>query len=371
MKKQKAKTKLKDKENTLAEELNKVPIQNEEQGLPDSFYDNLPDPYELIEEVTAKVHKRWEADAQYREQIKEAQAKLFDEWEAGEVVPKDYNLKVPADSLESRVGYSSLIRQLQNSYTRMIAHFRSEEGGALAPEQAREQAFHRALDTGEAKELFQKIMSYSYHDIFLSDLYELNLYAPRVAERLWEKIKQEGRKEFESGHLAANNMFPVDYMKQAWNIARYLRVRESFAEEWQPKGGIEIAMIDTLAQAYFQWQYWLEQTIKRSETREREEHPDYQEWKRARGQSREKSWTDGFWLRPYVSEQQAIDHAMQAADRWNRIFMRTLRQLRDLRRYSPVTINNPSQVNIATDGGQQINVKNEKEESERIKQITS
>jgi hypothetical protein len=36
--------------------------------------------------------------------------------------------------------------------------------------------------------------------------------------------------------------------------------------------------------------------------------------------------------------------------------LRTLRQLRDLRRYSmPVTINNPAQVNIAADGGQQVN----------------
>ena len=46
----------------------------------------------------------------------------------------------------------------------------------------------------------------------------------------------------------------------------------------------------------------------------------------------------------------------QTADRWHRIYMRTLRNLRDLRRYSvPVTINNPQQVNIAAEGGQQIN----------------
>ena len=37
--------------------------------------------------------------------------------------------------------------------------------------------------------------------------------------------------------------------------------------------------------------------------------------------------------------------------------MRTLRTLRDLRRYSvPVTINNPRQVNIAADGGRQVNI---------------
>jgi hypothetical protein len=38
----------------------------------------------------------------------------------------------------------------------------------------------------------------------------------------------------------------------------------------------------------------------------------------------------------------------------SRFALRILRQMRDLRRYSvPVTINNPKQVNIAADGGQQ------------------
>jgi hypothetical protein len=42
--------------------------------------------------------------------------------------------------------------------------------------------------------------------------------------------------------------------------------------------------------------------------------------------------------------------------------MRTLRTLRDLRRYSvPVTINNPRQVNIAADGGQQVNISEQNE----------
>jgi hypothetical protein len=58
------------------------------------------------------------------------------------------------------------------------------------------------------------------------------------------------------------------------------------------------------------------------------------------------------------------------ADRFNRIFMRTLRQLRDLRRYSPVTIYNPNQVNIATDGGQQVNVSKAEEEKDKTKKIT-
>jgi hypothetical protein len=45
------------------------------------------------------------------------------------------------------------------------------------------------------------------------------------------------------------------------------------------------------------------------------------------------------------------------ADRFNRMFLRVLRQMRDLRRYSsPVVIQNAEQVNVAADGGQQVNV---------------
>ena len=47
----------------------------------------------------------------------------------------------------------------------------------------------------------------------------------------------------------------------------------------------------------------------------------------------------------------------QMADRWQRMYFRAIRSLRDWRRYTPkVTINNQNQVNIANDGGQQINV---------------
>ena len=148
-------------------------------------------------------------------------------------------------------------------------------------------------------------------------------------------------------------------MKQVWNIARYLGVRESFIDDWQPNGGIEVALIDMMAQTYFQWQFWLEQTVKRSETKERVENHEYSKWiAQRKAEYKINGWSEGEWSRPYVSEQQALEHAVQMADRFNRIFMRTLRQLRDLRRYSPVTINNPNQVNIAADGGQQVNVNN-------------
>ena len=286
---------------------------------------------------------------------------LFEAWEDADVVGDDYEVDIPIDSMESRIGYTSLFRQMHQAYVRRAAYYRSAAGGSLSPEEARARAFHACTSKEEAKKEFSTLMRLPVEDLNFVDLMELQGFAPRVAEHLWEKTKLEGRKEFYSGHLGANISFPVGYMKQVWNIARYLGVRDSFIDDWQPNGGIEMSLIDMLTQSYFQWQYWLEQTVKRSVTRERETHPEYSRWMAKREKEmRADGWTDGYWLRPTVSEQQALEHSVQMADRWNRIYMRTLRQLRDLRRYAPVTINNPTQVNIAADGGQQVNVAEEK-----------
>ena len=306
---------------------------------------------------TAKTAITKSSTQTMKESNKDDYDSLFERWDEQEFTPQDFMVDVPVNSLESKVGYSSLLRQMHQAYIRSVAFYKSSEGGLLSTEEARAKAFHDCDNQKEAKERFCHLARTPMENLSFGALDELHDLAPRVAERLWETVKKEGRKEFTSGHLAANANFPVGFMKQFWNIARYLGVRESFIEDWQPKGGIEIALIDMLAQTYFQWQYWLEQTVKRSETRPREEHPEYSRWMANRKKEhRAEGWTTGSWDRPYLTEQQAIEHAVQLADRFNRIFMRTLRQLRDFRRYSPVTINNPKQVNIANDGGQQINL---------------
>ena len=57
---------------------------------------------------------------------------------------------------------------------------------------------------------------------------------------------------------------------------------------------------------------------------------------------------------PRVSDFQAVEQAAAMVDRFNKIFLRTLRAFRDLRRYSPaVVVQNAGQVNV---GGQQVNI---------------
>jgi hypothetical protein len=269
------KTKMKVKsrsEQPLADQLNQVPDQDDAETQPSDTSSTSDQPSDRCSDGSDRIDVDGIAGS-------DQHSALFDALDRKEFEPNDFNTGVAVDSLESAVGYGSLIRQMQEAFFDQVAFYRSEAGGSLSVDEARTRAFHACENEEEAKALFESLMSKPLPSVDFNSLGELYAAAPRVAERLWELIRSEGGAEFESGHLAANTMFPVPHMKQAWDIARFLGVRESFINDWSPQGGIEVALIDMLAQTYFQWQYWLEQVILRSETRPRAEHPDYVEWK--------------------------------------------------------------------------------------------
>jgi hypothetical protein len=58
-----------------------------------------------------------------------------------------------------------------------------------------------------------------------------------------------------------------------------------------------------------------------------------------------------------VSEHQSTEQAAAMVERFHRMYLRSFRALRDLRRYAPsVVVQNAGQVNV---GGQQVNVSRE------------
>jgi hypothetical protein len=306
---------------------------------------------------TKATKQRKGTEKSVEEKVNAALDAEFEQWNAKPFIPEDAENGVPINSLEASVGYTSLFRQMHQAYGRRVAYHKSPIGGSLSSEDAIAKTYHECTDAEDAKEEFRRLQGLPIEHLNFIDLVDLQRLAPRVAERLWEQTKREAKKEFLSGHLSANICFPVGYMKQVWNIAKFLGVREAFIADWKPSGAIEISLIDMMTQTFFQWQYWIEQTVTRAETEPRREHYEYTRWKNRRdAENRANGWKDGQWDPPTVSEQEALEHAVQMADRWHRMYMRTLRQLRDLRRYSPVTINNPNQVNIANEGGQQVNV---------------
>jgi hypothetical protein len=249
---------------------------------------------------------------------------------------------------------------MEAALDRRVAYYRGERGGPMSEEDALSHAFAPCVDDEAVKRKFNKLMSENMEDLDFVDFMEVHMKAPRVAERIWEMVKESALREFASGHLASMQVLPVGEMRTPISVARYIALRESFIAYTAAPTGPEVALIDMLAQAYTQWQHWLTQSVKRSRTPVRNEDPEYSEWKAWKRDLDPKKFPgerkEGEWWRPYLSDKLAIEHAAQEAERWNRIFLRTLKQLRDFQRFSAVMINNAGQVNIAADGGQQINL---------------
>lgn len=155
----------------------------------------------------------------------------------------------------------------------------------------------------------------------------------------WEDVKQAAREEVSSGHRAAMVMEGSDAMPM--DRARFLVLRESFAAEWKPVNGIEWNLIDTMTQAATAQSYWTEKLTMRTMQEAADDLRDRRELSKDEQMFR---WGD--WLPPRLSTSEAMQEAMGYVDRWNRVFLRCLRQLRDLRRFN-VVIQNAGQVNIA------------------------
>lgn len=153
---------------------------------------------------------------------------------------------------------------------------------------------------------------------------------PQLATAIWERVKRDA-----AGHVAQGSMIAETLAHDTpWGRAQFYAVLAGFEDEWQPRGGMERALLGTMAQAFCASLYWAGQVQQRGTT-------DPTNRKR-----------EG-WELPTQREADALQDAAGLCDRFNRIMIRTLRALRDLRRYTgPLTINGATQVNI---GGQQVN----------------
>jgi len=156
--------------------------------------------------------------------------------------------------------------------------------------------------------------------------------------KLWSRVREAADDDLQTGKrgakVAGENTTP-------YSFAQYLAIRDAFADQWQPHGGIESAMVEMLAVSYSLQMYWSSIAHERATRTHNAQRDQVQRYE-----------LNG-WKSPYQSEADAVDQAHRLADGYNRQFLRVLRQLRDLRRYAPVVIQNAQQVNV---GSQQLNV---------------
>jgi hypothetical protein len=161
---------------------------------------------------------------------------------------------------------------------------------------------------------------------------------PELASGRWLEIKANAHDDLRSGHRAARVM--EGYSSEPWKRAQFLAIRRDLIEAWKPRDGLESQLIDTMAQAQTAMSFWHERLAIRSSFEPYNEKQDIKE--------------RGGYRPPRVSDAQAVDEAATMVDRFNRIYLRTLRALGDLRRCTaPVFVQNAGHVNVA---GQQINL---------------
>ena len=241
----------------------------------------------------------------------------------------------------------SVLRELQKARQGMVRFYMSESGGNHPIDEA-VKLVNGSDDEESSERNLRHVLSESVDQVSWNQLERLYHRQPQLAKQIWKLIQIEAREELESGNRMAATLETLEWQREAWKRAQFLAIRNGFVADWNPKGAIELSMIDMMAQAFSEYMFWSAEVHTRSTSDAKLLY--------SREEERRIEKARGHWLPPRVCEQNAIEHAMQMMDRYNRLYLRTLRQLRDLRRYSiPVTINNPQQVNIAADGGQQMN----------------
>ena len=219
----------------------------------------------------------------------------------------------------------TLARELAAAYRGLVEHYRDgwkmSTADALAKAEEASEAYLAGVLKGPADQV-------QWHE-----LDHLARKDPAAAARRWQEVQAEALAHLRSGHRAARAM--EGYGANAWARAQFLAVRRELTEGWQPRNGVEWQLIDMLAQAQTAQLYWLETLTFRASC--------------SSGRKRD----DGRWEAETVEDAEAVEQAAAMVERFNGIFLRTLKALRDLRRTPGVVVQNAGQVNV---GQQQLNV---------------
>jgi hypothetical protein len=230
---------------------------------------------------------------------------------------------------EQQLELKTIARECAADFERLVEAYRTRY--QLSTEDA------VAKVRGNAQEQCDRILQSPHDQIRWHDIDQVARLDGQRALDLWEAIKREALEQLRSGHRTAQAMQAAD--NHPWRRAQFLAIRQELSEEWQPRNGIERQLIDTMALAQSGHLFWLETLTCRSTLE---------------SLSEKKLGEEARWTPPRVSDADAIEQAAAMMDRFNKVFLRSLRALQDLRRYKrPVIVQNVGQVNV---GGQQVNV---------------
>jgi hypothetical protein len=226
-------------------------------------------------------------------------------------------------------GTRQLAAELAQAFGHMVGFYREHYG--LTPEEARAKA------AAAPDEFIEHVLAAAPSQVSWFDLDAIARRDPARAAARWEEVKQAARGEIATGQRAARAL--EGYDSHCWSRARFLAVRSELSAAWRPRNAAEQHLIDQMAQ----WQtlIWLWQ----------ENVTAYIEIvfnARRRPPKRDESGE-----LPRLRDADALERAVQMAERFHRLYLASLRALRELRRRPQVVVRAAGQVNI---GGQQVNL---------------
>lgn len=162
-----------------------------------------------------------------------------------------------------------------------------------------------------------------------------------VVDDLEAEIFNEAKSDLESGRAAASAVLQGLSVKP-FDHARYLELRSSVIADWQPRPGIESILVDHLVQAQWAFEHWMSTHMALSTIPQLPASDTY-----AAAQAY------GAQMPKLQNSADAESHSLHMATRWQDQVLRIIRNLREIRKISPVIVQNASQVNV---GQQQVNV---------------
>ncbi|MGC4108704.1 MAG: hypothetical protein QM753_20465 [Thermomicrobiales bacterium] len=235
---------------------------------------------------------------------------------------------VPVDERET----GSLAAELAHTYGRMVTFYRDQ----LQMNAIDADAHARGADDtpDEAAADLARIRDRPPDQVSWFDLERVVERDPEAMAELWQGLRAAAREELASGHRTAR---ALDWDGHPWDRARFLAIRDSFRADYEPRPGIESALVELAAEAFGDYLAWSEQLHMQAATEVSMERHDL--------------GRHGGWKPQRIESAEAMEHSARMADRAHARLLHTLRALGDLRRTGPVHIHQAGQVNL---GAQQV-----------------
>jgi hypothetical protein len=246
------------------------------------------------------------------------------------VVPVPDPVQGPDPAVFAEADPRLVASELAAAFGGMVRHYRKQyempEGEAVA----RASEDHPAVN--------ERALTCSSDQVSWPDLERLSRVDPALALRRWEDVREAALEELQSGHRAARAL--EGGSSDCWERARFLALYQELCEAWRPRDGQERQLVDMMAEARTQMLWWQAAGSGRAMLSGRGTRRALEE-----GQPYET---------PRLSEAEAVEEAGRMVERYQRLYLRALKALQDLRRRAPaVIVRRAGQVNI---GQQQVNV---------------